>query len=150
MLFCFYFYGRCSEVHSRWFPGTGFKHFAAEARKLGQDLVQVPSEVPENRTVGLLYIALVKQWKGWALILTALYQAEGTAQPSFVTNALADIADGSSGELITDIKEVAATMYGDTFPLFRSFLSLASELVPRPFKRHGIPPSPPFTPASLH
>jgi hypothetical protein len=52
----------------------------------------------------------------------------GTAQSSFVTNALADIADGSSRELITDIQEVAATMYGGTF-LPRPFLSLVSELV---------------------
>jgi len=70
-----------------WFPGVGFKKFAAEGRRLAQDLLQLPFEAVERR------------------------MAEGTAPPSFVAKALVNMVDESSQEMITDIQEVAASMY---------------------------------------
>jgi hypothetical protein len=51
-----------------WFPGAGFKAFAAEARKLGQDLVQLPFEDLKSRMVRLLHIDFVNGCKRFQLI----------------------------------------------------------------------------------
>ncbi|KIJ46878.1 hypothetical protein M422DRAFT_164665 [Sphaerobolus stellatus SS14] len=68
-----------------WFPGGGYKHFAAQARKSGQELVDVP-------------FAFLKQ-----------SIATGTARPSFASDALTDSADPV---YVRDIKEISAAIYG--------------------------------------
>jgi hypothetical protein len=99
-----------------WFPGAGFKVFAAEARKAGHELVQLPFQELKNRMVRLLYIPFHNSCNRLSLTPMVIHQAKGTARPSFVTNALDKIPEGSPREMITDIQEVAATMYGGTPP----------------------------------
>ncbi|KIJ29089.1 hypothetical protein M422DRAFT_269611 [Sphaerobolus stellatus SS14] len=71
-----------------WCPGGQFKHFAAQARRSGQELVETPFQFLRHSI------------------------ENGTSKSSFGANALSESVSSSDPAYIQDIKEVAATMYG--------------------------------------
>ncbi|KAF8509202.1 cytochrome P450 [Hysterangium stoloniferum] len=71
-----------------WFPGTEFKVYAKEVRALSQDLLRLPFENYKR------------------------HLAAGNASPCFVGESLGDLAEMSDPELLQDVTEVAASIYG--------------------------------------
>ncbi|KAF8509215.1 cytochrome P450 [Hysterangium stoloniferum] len=72
-----------------WFPGTKFKAYAKEVRALSQDLFRLP----------------FKNYKR--------HLAAGNASPCFVGESLGDLAEMSDPELLQDVTDVTASIYGE-------------------------------------
>ena len=114
-----------------WFPGTGFKAFAAVARKSAQDLARIPFEHSKARIVSRdLYVLFH--------IIHNISKEMGTAPPSFVSDALTELTDDSQMDLLQDIKEVAATMYGGSIRFVEIF-SIANK-ISRCIRHYGLYP----------
>ncbi|KIJ38054.1 hypothetical protein M422DRAFT_88287, partial [Sphaerobolus stellatus SS14] len=77
----------CAKRIPAWCPGGGFHAFAAKARELNKELLNVPYEASKKKII------------------------EGTATPCFVGNVMPELQETSDPELVDDVKAVAAAIY---------------------------------------